>query len=158
MKDLLAFIIADKEYAVDIAHVIRVLKGADIISVPETPDYVEGVINFDNNVVPVINIKKKLSINEDTADEIRYVIIAQIHGSFVGLIVDTITDVITIDAADITPPEGLLKDARYLMGIIKKEESMTFVMDIEKFAAEDSIMIEQTRGKVEIRSSTENKE
>ncbi|MBT3578919.1 MAG: purine-binding chemotaxis protein CheW [Waddliaceae bacterium] len=151
MKDLVAFTVAGKEYAVDMLHVIKVVKNEDIISVPETAEYVEGVINFNNKVVPIVNIRKKLLLQEDNVEDVRCIIIVQAHGSLIGLIVDTITDIISVEDNDIMPPDELLKDATYLVGMIKKEDDMILVMEAEKLVAEDKTAIEYVRGKVEIR-------
>ncbi|RKY41558.1 MAG: chemotaxis protein CheW [Candidatus Makaraimicrobium thalassicum] len=150
--DLITFKLADKEYAVDINQVHEVLRVREAVPVPDAADFVEGVINLRGKVVPLVSLRKKLGFKESELKRASRIIIAQSDSHFIGVIVDRVSDVISLDPADITPPDEVLKKATYLTGVGRIGERLILIVDIKTLLSDrEKIDIEEMHGRVEIR-------
>lgn len=125
------FIVANKEYAVDIEHVCEVISMRKIVPVPDTPGFVEGVISLRGKAIPLISMRKKLGIQDEPVNPGR-IIITQFNNHRIGIVVDSVSGVVLLRPGQITPPDDVLKEARYLIGISRIEKNLVLVLDIEK--------------------------
>lgn len=149
---LILFNLFEKEYGVDIKNISRVIRMKAVIPVPEAPNFVEGVINFHGKVVPLINLRKKMGMKDAGSKEWNRILILQIGEHLVGALVDKVTDVINIDDANIAPPEDVLKEVEYLIGVAKLDERLILVINIEKMlTGEDRKNISTVHEKIEIK-------
>jgi len=146
------FTLADKEYGVDISQVREVIRMKEITPVPDTAGFVEGVISLRGRVIPIINLRKKLGLEEKPITSANRIIISRLDSHFVGVVVDSVTDVISIEEEDITPPDEVLKKARYLVGVCKLGERLILVADMEKLLSDkDRATIGKVEKRVEVR-------
>lgn len=150
--NLVLFKIADKEYGVDIKHVSQVIRMREPVPVPETAHFVEGVISVGGKVVPLINLRKKLGLTSGTFTKTGRIILTETEGHPTGVIVDSVTDVVAIEKGSMSLPDELLKDAKYLVGVIKLGTRLILVADMGNIlSAEDKSSISDVRGRVEIK-------
>lgn len=126
------FKLVDKDYGVNIDQVNEVIRMREITPVPDSADFVEGVISLRGAVVPLINLRKKLALPDIKLNPHNRIIITELNKKLVGVIVDSVSDVITIDEANITPPDEVLKQADYLIGVGKLENRLILIADISK--------------------------
>lgn len=98
---VVAFKLAREEYGVDILNVQEIKKLTDITRVPFAPDFIKGVMNLRGSVLPVIDLKKRLSLMEAPYSEDTRIVIVKVDDISVGMIVDAVTEVLTIDPANI---------------------------------------------------------
>jgi purine-binding chemotaxis protein CheW len=82
---IIAFTVAEKEYALDIENVIRVIRMKEITSIPKTSDFVEGVILWHGNVMPLINLRKTFSLEKQGTNKLDRIIITRAHRHHVGI-------------------------------------------------------------------------
>ena len=145
---IVAFTIIEKEYALEIKNVSQVIRMKEITPIPQTPDFVEGVIIWHGKVMPLISLHKKFSLEKQGLNKLNRIIITRVHGHHIGIIVDQVTDVLNLEAANLEPPGALLREANYLVGIGKIGERLILLMDVEKLLSPqerssiDKIMIE----------------
>ncbi|NOZ68081.1 MAG: chemotaxis protein CheW [Deferribacteres bacterium] len=131
---LVSFTLKDEEYAVDILNVQEINRITEITQVPNSPDYVEGVINLRGKVMPVINLRKKFGIEEKETDDTSRIIIMDIQGVTNGLIVDSVSEVLRIPADIVEPPPQISSglNSRFIKGIAKLDNRLIILIDINK--------------------------
>ena len=144
--------LADKDYGVSINQVNEVIRMREITPVPDSADFVEGVISLQGFVVPIVNFRKKLNLSEAKLTRHNRIIITELNKKPVGVIVDSISDVITVDDESITPPDDVLRQADYLIGVGKIIDRLILIVDISKLLnAQAKTGINSIYKKVEIR-------
>jgi len=149
---IVIFKMASREYGVDIRQVREVIRMKEIIPVPESSEFVEGVISLRGAVVPVINMRKKFGLENKAREKTNRIIVTHINRQIVGVIVDEVMDVIYTEEGNIAPPDEVLKDAEYLTGVAKTAERLILMMDLEKIlSGKEKMNIEKVQKRVEVR-------
>ncbi len=129
---LVAFRSADKKYAVNIKQVHEVIRMREITAIPEAARFVEGIINLRGRIITVISLGKKHGLQKLKPPKKTRIIIAKLNSRLIGVIVDEVSDVITLKAGDITPPDEALKKAGYLIGMAKIAQDLILILDLKK--------------------------
>lgn len=129
---LVVFKLLDKEYALNVKDVIQVVRNRKIISIPQAPDFVEGVIAWHGKVIPLISLRKKLGFSGSLPVDSSRFIILKVNNHNLGIIVDSVTEVINFDNTKISSPDEFFKEAEYLIGVIKIGSRIVLFMDVEK--------------------------
>ena len=129
---IIAFSIIEKEYALEIKNVSQVIRIKEITPIPQAPDFVEGVIIWHGKVMPLISLRKKFSLEKQDLNKLNRIIITRVHGHHIGIIVDQVTDVLNLEAANLEPPGTLFREANYLVAIGKIGKRLILLMDAEK--------------------------
>lgn len=151
-RELLTFTIAAEEYCIDILKVQEIRGYDSVTRIANTPEFIKGVINLRGNIVPIIDLRLKLGLAEPTYNETTVVIILNLSGKTIGAVVDGVSDVITLDSANIRPaPEfGSVLETQYIMGLAPHEERMLILVDIEKLiGVRDMAALAQQEGAVQ---------
>ena len=127
------FKLEKESYAIDIMKVQEITDFRTATAVPDAPDYIYGVINLRGNIVPIINLKKKLNIHEETDVENRRIVIVNINKTQVGVAVDDASQVLTLSADQIDrAPQAIRKKGTNLIsGIGKSEDAIILIVDFE---------------------------
>ena len=155
---LVIFQLTDEEYAIPIIQVHEIIKPTDVTRIPGMPDFVEGVINLRGKVIPIIDIRKRFRLQQKKADEETRVIVVDVGEHTVGLIVDSVTEVLRLSLESIDPvPTTIAKiSSEYLRGIGKLKERLLIILDVEKMLTElEKISLEKAKEKL---AETEKKE
>ncbi|WP_097461382.1 chemotaxis protein CheW [Mangrovitalea sediminis] len=140
-QEFLTFTLGTEHYALDILKV-KEIRGYDAVTkIANAPAFIKGVINLRGDIVPIIDLRMKFDIGDVTYNEFTIVIVLQINSRYVGVVVDAVSDVITLGKEDVRPaPEfGVSFDSRYLLGLASVGESMVVVIDIERLISSDEI-------------------
>ena len=133
----LSFIVCNELFAVSATKVLEVLQKEHITHVPNAPDFIKGIINFRGEVVPVFESRYKFNLPERTESESFVIIVFDLSTNEdefrVGVIVDKVKDVITIDDDAIKPVPAMSKDfnSNYLQGIYKLNSDFILLLNIE---------------------------
>lgn len=138
-----------EEYGINIADVQSIEELQKIVAVPDMPVYVKGVINLRGQVIPVIDMRLKLHMEEREYDDRTCIVIVRIGNSNVGLIVDTVSEVINIPENSIDPSPSFkdsAKDNRYISGIGKIGEEVKILLDVSKLLEEKEIQEIEAKG------------
>jgi len=134
----LTFRLGNEEYAVQVLRVREIMGIQEITAVPQTPSYVKGVINLRGRVIPVIDLRLKFGLPEIEYTQRTCIIVAQIESQAgklqIGVIVDCVSEVLTLQGTDIedTPDFGSGVDTNYLLGMAKIKGKVKILLDIDK--------------------------
>jgi len=139
--EYLAFRLGSEEYGVDIQKV-QELRGYDAVTrIANAPEFIKGVVNLRGVIVPIIDMRIKLNLGTPTYDQFTVVVILNLHQHVMGMVVDSVSDVITLVADQIKPaPQmGSAIDSDYLIGLGAIDERMLILVDIDKFMPSSDI-------------------
>ncbi|AIF52102.1 chemotaxis protein CheW [Pelosinus sp. UFO1] len=131
---LVVFKLGREEYSVSILQVQEIKRITDITRVPHTPDYIKGVINLRGSVLPVIDLKKRLNLPQQVVTEDTRIIIVKVDELSVGMIVDAVSEVMTINQENIDSPDVVAGSvaASYLSGVGKLENRLLILLNLEE--------------------------
>lgn len=129
----LTFQLAGEEYGVEILKVREIIGLMDITCVPQTPEFVEGVINLRGRVIPVIDLRSKFGLPRTEYNDQTCIIVVDV-GMMMGIIVDTVSEVHDIPASSIEPPPsfGGAVDTSFILGMGKVRDSVKILLDIDR--------------------------
>jgi purine-binding chemotaxis protein CheW len=139
--EVVTFTLGKEEYGIDIQRV-QELRGYDAVTrIANAPEYIKGVVNLRGIIVPVIDMRIKFNLGTPTYDQFTVVIVLNIRGRVVGMVVDSVSDVITLTPGQIKPPPqmGASLETDYLIGLGTLDERMLILVDIEKLMSSDDM-------------------
>lgn len=137
----LSFTLGKEEYGIDIIKVQELRGYETVTSIANAPEYVKGVINLRGVIVPIIDMRIKFGLGEPTYNQFTVVIILNIAKRTIGMVVDSVSDVINLQPDQIKPaPEmGSGINTEYLLGLGTLQERMLILVDIERLMSSDEI-------------------
>lgn len=141
----LTFMLDDEEYGIEILKVREIIGIMDITKVPQTPDFVEGVINLRGKVIPVIDLRTKFGLERAEYNDQTCIIVVDV-GMMMGIIVDTVQEVHDIPSNSIEPPPKLggSVDTSFILGMGKVKDDVKILLDIDKvLTSEDLVALQQ---------------
>ncbi len=139
---LVTFQLGDELYGVDIMDVKEIVKVQSVRPIPNAPYYVEGIINLRGEIIPIINLHKRFHLQKlvvDNSDE-NYdedeggFIILDIEGNKIGIIIDRINRVVSVEKGEIKPPPQMLSGigTEYIDGVIRQDSSYLIILNTRK--------------------------
>jgi purine-binding chemotaxis protein CheW len=130
---LVAFKLGREEYGVSILQVVEIKRMTDITRVPYTPDYIRGVMNLRGSVLPVLDLKKRLGLESNEITDDTRIVIVKVDDLSVGLIVDAVSEVMTIAQENIENSQTVVTSvaANYLDGVGKLENRLLILLNLE---------------------------
>jgi purine-binding chemotaxis protein CheW len=133
-SEFLAFKLGKEEYGIDILKVQEIRGYEAVTRIANSPDFIKGVVNLRGIIVPIIDMRIKFNLGEPTYDQFTVVIILNIGGRVVGMVVDSVSDVITLTKEQMKPaPEiGTTFESDHLMGLGTIDERMLILVNIDK--------------------------
>lgn len=131
--NLLTLIIDDKIFALDINYVERVTSSVEITTIPELPDYIKGVINYQSKIIPVINNRKLFLIEDKEIDLEDMFIIVSYNSKMFCIISDSTDEIISCKESDILDSKSISSNLKLTKGIIEREGKIIIVYDINEF-------------------------
>lgn len=132
-NEFLTFRLGAEEYGIDILKVQEIRGYEMVTTIANAPDFIKGVINLRGAIVPIVDLRIKFRLGRAEYDQFTVVIILNVASRIVGIVVDSVSDVLTLVPDQIRPaPEfGAAVDTRYVTGIGALEERMLILVDIE---------------------------
>lgn len=137
---LVSFNLDQEEYGVDVLKVREIIRMPTVTRVPNTPHYVEGVINLRGKVIPIISMRKKFSLIEAENDKQTRIMVMDVDGELMGFIVDAVSEVIRISGSEIQPSPAVVAsgiDQECIAGVINQAERLLVLLDLEKMFSLD---------------------
>jgi purine-binding chemotaxis protein CheW len=129
---LVIFKLAGAEYGLPIHQVKEINRLTDITKLPQTPWFMEGIINLRGKVIPVVDLRKRFGLSVTNTDETRIIIVDVEHHT-VGVIVDDVAEVLRLSTDEIEPPPAnFIVDADYLQGLGKVDNRLVILLNIDK--------------------------
>ncbi len=137
----LIFRIGKEDYGLTIRDVTEIIGVQKITDLPDTPTFVKGVINLRGKVIPIIDVRLRFCIDERDHDDRTCIIVVNIHGTAVGLIVDSVAEVLDIPSGAVEAPPKLNRGSgsRYISGLGKVNEAVKILLDTQKLLFEEEL-------------------
>lgn len=128
-----------EEYGLDIMKVITIEKYQEVVKVPNTPEYITGVINLRGGVLPIYCLRKKFNLQEKEADDNTKIIVTVTNGMKIGFIVDSVQEILNIEDENIeeTPKIVTGINRKYIKSIAKVDDRMVILVDIDLVISEE---------------------
>lgn len=131
---IVTFKVGDEEFSVSILKVQEIIRMSEITKVPRSPDFVEGVINLRGRVIPVIDLRKRFGLQKVERGIDARTIVVDSAGKVVGLIVDSVTEVLRLPASTVEPPPDIVSgvDSEYIDGVGKLSNRLVILLNLDK--------------------------
>ena len=135
---LVGFVVGEEEYAIPILNIQEIIKPIEYTRVPSVPEYVLGVFNLRGSVIPLIDLRKKFSLNAAKPSTSTRYIVMKDGDNVAGFVIDRLTEAIRIQQNRIDPPpETLLRDKGMIYGIGKRDNSILTILKVETLLKRD---------------------
>ena len=121
------------EYAVPIIKVQEIIQGEVATRIPQSPDFVEGIISLRGKIIPIVNMKKRLNVGSSSEEPESCSVVVEVEGNTVGIMVDEVCEVLRLDTDNIDPPPAVVHDISvdYLIGIGKISGRLVLLLDVD---------------------------
>jgi purine-binding chemotaxis protein CheW len=141
VMEFLAFRLGQEEYGIDILKVQEIRGYDSVTKIANAPDFIKGVVNLRGVIVPIVDMRIKFNLGAPTYDEFTVVIVLNIGDRVVGMVVDSVSDVISLTPGQIKPaPEmGSALNTDHLTGLGTLDERMVILVDIDKLMSSSEI-------------------
>jgi purine-binding chemotaxis protein CheW len=135
-NQLVTFQLGEELYGINIMDVKEIVRVQAIRAIPNAPSYVEGIFNLRSEIIPIINLHKRFHLkkilNSEDDELLSGFIIIDIDGMKLGVIIDRVSRVVTIEKGDIQPPPQMLSGigAEYIKGVVRQEHGYLIILNI----------------------------
>lgn len=146
VSQIVTFRLGDELFAADIFSVERVLRYAPPTPVPNVPSWIEGVIDYQGRVVPVINLRKRFELAAAPVPADARILVLAVGEEWVAATVDGVLDVSVLDAAKLAPPPPLFRGlaSSFVRGIVRRGERLVVLLDVAQlFSTDERIVLER---------------
>ena len=142
-KEFLSFKLGQEEYCLDILSVQEIRGYDTVTSIANTPDFIKGVINLRGNIVPIVDMRIKFRLSEARYDTTTIVIILNLNKKMIGIVVDSVSDVIAlpVEAIREAPRFGSAINTEFISGMATVDGNMLIVVDIQKLLSSDDLQL-----------------
>jgi purine-binding chemotaxis protein CheW len=134
---LVVFLLDERRYGLRLSAVETVLPMVEITPLPKAPSIVMGIIDFGGRIIPVFNIRRRFGLGEREPDPNDHLLIAKTRLRTVGLAVDQTYGTLDQPSGEIVNPETILPGIRYIEGVVKREDGMILIHDLDLFLSVD---------------------
>ncbi len=138
-KQVVIFNLGEEEYGLDIMQVFEIKRMNELLitEVPNTPDFVEGVINLRGDVIPLLDLRTRFGMERKEKDKHTRVVVVRLEEKYIGFVVDSVSEVIQFAASDIDPPpEEVMQIASvFIQGIGKQEDRLVIILNTEEIVS-----------------------
>ncbi len=136
---LVSFKLDEIEYGIDILSVHEILRIPEITRLPNTPEYIKGVINLRGNVIPVVDIRLRFGMQQVALTELSRIIVVEIGEKLVGLLVDNVHQVIRLSRSRIDEPHDLIEgiSTEFISGIGRLQDRLIVILRLDNILFSD---------------------
>jgi len=146
-NEFLSFKLGREEYGIDILKVQEIRSYEAVTTIANAPDFIKGIVNLRGTIVPVVDMRIKFRLGEVNYDQFTVVIVLNVAGRVVGMVVDGVSDVITLTTEQVKPAPNFSStfDTDYIMGLGTVDQRMLILIDIEKLmTSKDMALVDTT--------------
>lgn len=138
---LISFSIDEEEFCVEIHKVLEIIRMSEITRLPNSPEFINGVINLRGKIIPVVDLRKRLGIKSKPHDIFTRIIIFELENNDVGFIVDFVNEVIRVDISttEIPPTISSNIDSDMIQSIVKLDNRLLILLDMNKVLKNDEV-------------------
>lgn len=135
------FSLGKQEFGIDVLDSREIITFKDLTVIPDSPDFVKGVINLREEIIPIIDLIKRFSLINETKDNDSKVIIVSVNNTLIGLDVNEVEEIIRIEGSNISKAPEITKGVKkdYVQGIARLDDRLLILIDIESIFSKDEI-------------------
>jgi purine-binding chemotaxis protein CheW len=133
-NEYLTFAIDSQQYGIDILSVREIRAWTEVTNLPNTPDFVRGIINLRGTIVPIYDLRVRFGGGRTTPTRMHVVIVVVAANGTFGLLVDSVSDILSIDQRDLqgVPNTGMSDDHQFLSALVARDERMVSILDLDR--------------------------
>jgi len=147
-REFLTFTLGKEEYGIDILKVQEIRGYEAVTHIANAPEFIKGVVNLRGTIVPIVDMRIKFNLGTANYDQFTVVIVLNVAGRVVGMVVDGVSDVISLGADQVRPAPDFSSttfDTRYITGLGTIDDRMLILIDIEKLmSGADMALIDES--------------
>ncbi len=138
-RQFVTFTLAEETFGVDTDRIQEIIGYRSFTKIPEQPRYMPGVLNLRGSVVPVVDLRLKFNLEPRPYDRYTVILIIKISERTVGLVVDAVSDVISLKPEQMQPPPQVSKKPHYafIQAVARMDDQFIIILDVEKVLSED---------------------
>lgn len=140
---MVGFTVGSEEFCVDILKVQEIIRMVEITVMPNSPDYVEGVINLRGKIIPIIDFRKRMHLpdSEILNEQTRRIVVVSFGKMIAGLVVDKVSHVMKLSADQISPTPEVSKgcDSECIMGVGRSGDRLLILLDLDRMFKENEL-------------------
>ncbi len=140
-SQFLTFQLGDELYGVDILRVQEIKGYTTVTKIPNTPDYIKGVLNLRGTIVPIVELRTIFGMPAIDYTMLTVIVVVVVRDRIMGLVVDSVSDVLNISVKDIQPPPavGAKGDVNFLSGIGKSGDKLITLLNVDRLLSEGEL-------------------
>ena len=143
LMQMVGFFIGQEQFGVDILMVQEIIRKVPITSIPDAPEFIEGVINLRGNIIPVIDLRQRLNIlgTRDRKGD-PWILVLNVAGRVTGFLVDSVSEVLKIPDSAVMPPPDIVVEglkSQYIMGVCKIDKGLLILLDFNRILEQEEI-------------------
>jgi purine-binding chemotaxis protein CheW len=138
----LIFDLGEESFGIEIRYITEIISFQKITELPDMPDFIKGVINLRGKVIPIIDVRVRFRLDKAEHTDRTSIVIVQVGEKDIGLIVDTVAEILEILEVNIDPPphfKSANEKSRYIKGLGKVKGDVKILLDIEKLLYEEEM-------------------
>lgn len=143
LMQLVGFVIGQELFGVDILMVQEIIRETPITPIPNSPDFIEGVINLRGNIIPVIDLRRRLNLRQAVSPAAQiWIMILNVNGRVTGFIVDSVTQVLKVPSNSIKPPPDIVVSglqSQYITGVCRIDRRLLILLDFNRILLVEEI-------------------
>ena len=130
---IVSFRVGQEEFGLDILRVQEIIRHQQLTRVPNSPDYVDGVINLRGKVIPVIALRKRLGLDYASEGGQTRIVVLEVQNTVLGFVVDSVPEVLRIAASAVVAPPRVAKAEReYVSGVARLDDRLLMLLDVDQ--------------------------
>ena len=139
LVQIVVFKLQDEEFGVDISQIREVIRPTEITRIPKSPEFICGIINLRGIITLIIDLRKRLGISQKEIGENTRILVAEMNDMTIGMIVDEVIEIISLQTSDIEPISSYGDEFKYLKGIGKLGERLIVLIDLNMIITEEEV-------------------
>jgi purine-binding chemotaxis protein CheW len=149
----IVFRLGETRFGVEIRQVLRIVRLTPITRVPRAPHFLEGIVNYHGQAVPVVDLKKRLALSDESAyDDAARILIVELEEQTIGMLVDTVVGIARLPDEAIEPPPEMVAQVNgvYLTGVARHDDHLLVLLDLSRvLTVEEVAEVSALQSKVE---------
>ncbi|MEJ5186784.1 MAG: chemotaxis protein CheW [Candidatus Geothermincolales bacterium] len=140
-RQLVVFSLGREEFALDVSQVREIIRMEEITRMPKSPPFVEGIINLRGQIIAVMDLAKRLNLPSTERTDAQRIVVVETEDLKVGMIVDSVSEVMSITEDEIEPPPTLVSDPStpFILGVVKRDRRLIILLDLSKLLSVEEI-------------------
>jgi purine-binding chemotaxis protein CheW len=141
LTNLVVILVEEHRYALPLANVVRIVNATEVTKLPNAPVGILGIINFQGEIIPVLNLRQRLNLPDREINPTHHFLIALTAKRKVALLIDAPQGLIAIDQSLLVDSDQFSSDMEQIQGVIKLDDGLVLIYNLEKFLSPNDVLL-----------------